>query len=51
MNDKTLLADKLDEYRKTKSVALAAEICDALIDDFEQAAADAMGDPTIEGEE
>lgn len=45
------LAKKLDEWQSTRSLAIASEICDGLLEDFGKAAADAMGDPTIEGEE
>lgn len=46
------IAKMLDEYAKTKSIALAAEICDKLVEDAGTAAAELYSEPTIEeGEE
>lgn len=42
------ITSMLDEYAQTKSIALAAEICDKLIEDAGKAAAELYSEPTIE---
>lgn len=42
------LTKKLDEYAQTKSLALAAEICDELLEDMGDAARWINGEPTTE---
>lgn len=44
--------EKLEEWGKTRSLATAAEICDALLADMQAKAIDDYAEPTIyEGEE
>lgn len=47
----TELINKVDRWSKTKSLALAYEICEDLLADTSESAKERYGEPTMEGSE
>jgi hypothetical protein len=43
--------DKLEEWGKTRSLATASEICDAMLEDMSEAAKERYAEPTIHGDQ